>query len=120
MRTVFMVAAPMPAPAVDFEALPAHPTIHGARLVPDDGRVSIDGEEWHFRDIRSIGLDSTRHPWPIAGEISGPHPALAAPARISPDCTFTVGFAPRSVIEDADEQPLVIGRLGAPAAWGRA
>lgn len=79
--------------------------------------MTIAGEEWSFRDISSIRVDCGR-PWPVV--VSGSAPTIIMPCRIPPDLKITVTCASRSVIEEADERPLVIDRLGSVASWGLA
>ncbi len=111
-----MMVGPPPPPAPAFDTLPPDPDHPGSRLVPADGRVSIGGEQWTFRDIRSIAAPCGE-PWVTA--VSGPRPTVIAPARIGGDCTFSIGYASPSVIEEADEPPIVATGFG-PARWGTA
>lgn len=116
-RLVFFTSGVTPPPAPDFLTLPPDPEHPGARLVPANGWVSIEGAEWHLSDIRSFVVCGDC-PRPVA--FTGPRPTLTCPPRVdSIHCTFTIGTAPASVIEEADEPPIVSSGFG-PARWGRA
>ena len=117
MRTVFIVAGPLPDPAPDFDTLPEDPDSPGLRLVPVNGRVSIRGEEWHFRSIWSFALHDAGYPWPV--KFSGPDPTITMPGKCEKvDITISVG--PKSVLGEAEDPPFVIDRGGYIPKWGQA
>jgi len=112
-----MTTAALPQPSPAFETLSPHPAIPGARILPPDGRFSIDGEEWTVRGAKGVWLGADREP---AGFVEpGASIEVMRPWRMAPDCKISIGFASPSLIEEADEPPVVLTAFG-PAKGGSA
>jgi hypothetical protein len=111
-RFIFMTTAAMGAPSPAFETLEPHEVVEGARVLPSDGRFTIDGDEWTVRGARAVKLAADRRPY-LFIEITGPV-TICKPARIEPgkECAFSVGYTDRSLIVEATEPPIVLTAFG--------
>ncbi len=110
-RFVFITTGSLPAPSPAFETLPEHPTVKRARVLPEDGRFTIDGEEWTVRGVAAVALGPDRRP-ALFVDRTAPTVEIMEPCRGAPKCTFSIGFASPSVIEESEDRPVVITAFG--------
>lgn len=105
----------MPVPT--FESLPLYPAFEGARVVPPDGLILINGEQWAFKDIHAIILVFGQ-PYPV---VMGERPQIVHPGRGgSATVKVALDMAKPSLIQRTDYRPHVHGVLNLCVPWGRA